>query len=83
MPPYVFLRNHRVLDPEVVHNSSLYSQRLEDTAGSWDKKYSGDQDVYLGKGVWWRGREIPRSFRMEACLPDIMKEGISFIEGIR
>lgn len=80
MPPYVFLRNHRVIDPEVVHTSSLYPQRLEDTKDSWDKKHTGDQDIYWGKGVWWRSGEISRSFRMEDCLPDIVEEGLSFIQ---
>ncbi len=80
MPPYVFLRNHMTIDPEVVLTSDVYPDRLDDTEYAWDKKHTGEHDVYWQKGVWWRRGEISRTFKVENCLTEIMEDGISFIE---
>jgi arylsulfatase A len=80
MPPYVFLRNHKTIDPDVVLTSDIYPDSLNSTENSWDKKHTEKHDVYRGKGVWWRRGEVSRSFRIENCLPEILDDGISFIE---
>ncbi|CAN5532594.1 sulfatase-like hydrolase/transferase [soil metagenome] len=80
MPPYMFLRNHQAIDPDVVLTSDIYPDSLEDTEYSWDKKHTSEPDVYWGKGVWWRRGEISRTFKVENCLTDILADGISFIE---
>ncbi len=80
MPPYVFLRNHQTIDPEVVLTSDIYPDHLDDTKYAWDKKHVSKHDVYWQKGVWWRRGEISRSFRVENCLTEIVDDGISFIE---
>jgi arylsulfatase A len=80
IPPYVFLRNHQVVDPDVVLTTEVYPARLENTRFSWDKKHTDDLAVYWEKGVWWRQGEMSRSFRIEECHPAILKEGIAFIE---
>ncbi|WPP49154.1 sulfatase family protein [Catalinimonas niigatensis] len=80
MPPYMFLRNHQAIDPDVILTSALYPDRLDDTEYTWDKKHTGEHDVYWGKGVWWRRGEISRTFRVENCLTEILEESISFIE---
>ena len=80
MPPYVFLRNHLTIDPDVVLTSDIYPDELDDTEYAWDKKHTSEHDVYWGKGVWWRRGEISRTFRVENCLTEILEDGISFIE---
>lgn len=80
MPPYVFLRDHMTIDPEVMLTSDIYPDRLEDTEYYWDKKHTDEHDVYWDKMVWWRRGEISNTFRIENCLTEILEDGISFIE---
>lgn len=80
IPPYVFLRNHQATDPEVILTTGHYPNRLENTEYAWDKKHTDDKAVYWEKGVWWRQGEMSKSFRIEDCLPEIVKEGVTFIE---
>ncbi len=79
MPPYVFVRNDKVIDPEIVMVTNIYPKTTPETLIEWDKKYTGDNDIYKGRGVWWRNGEISASFRVENCLDIIIEEGISFI----
>lgn len=80
MPPYVFLRNHLTIDPEVILTSDMYPDRLDDTEYSWDRKHTTEHDVYWEKMVWWRRGEISNTFRVENCLSEILEDGLSFIE---
>ncbi|WP_375586174.1 arylsulfatase [Cyclobacterium xiamenense] len=80
IPPYVFLENHRTLDPEVILTTDVYPRRKENTEFSWDKKHSNDQAVYWEKGVWWRQGEMAPSFRVADCLDEITAQGLAFIE---
>jgi len=80
MPPYVFLRNHLTVDPDVILTPEMYPDRLDNTEYAWDKKHTSEHDVYWGKGVWWRRGEISRSLRVENVLTEILEDGISFIE---
>ncbi|SEJ62351.1 Arylsulfatase A [Cyclobacterium xiamenense] len=80
IPPYVFLENHRTVDPEVILTTDVYPRRKENTEFSWDKKHSNDQAVYWEKGVWWRQGEMAPSFRVEDCLDEITSQGLAFIE---
>src|SRR5690606_22208320 len=80
IPPYVFLRNHKVVDPDVILTTDFYPARKADTEFSWDKKHSDEHAVYWEKGVWWRRGEMSRSFRIEDCRNEIVREGINFIE---
>ncbi|MEQ9442021.1 MAG: arylsulfatase [Cyclobacteriaceae bacterium] len=79
MPPYVFIRNHQVVDPEVILTSEVYPKKLADTEYFWDKKHSKEDDIYWDKGVWWRQGEISKSFRIEDCLTNIQKDGVAYI----
>jgi arylsulfatase A len=78
--PYVYIRDHQVVDPEVILTTDFYPRRKENTVYAWDKKHSNEQAVYWEKGVWWRQGEMSKSFRVEECLPEIVKEGLAFIE---
>ncbi|MBD3629691.1 sulfatase-like hydrolase/transferase, partial [Cyclobacterium sp.] len=80
IPPYVFLENHRILDPEVILTTEVYPIRKENTEFSWDKKHSNDQAVYWEKGVWWRQGEMAPSFRAEDYLDEITAKGLAFID---
>ena len=80
IPPYVFLRNHRVIDPELVLTTSIYPAKKEDTRYAWDKKHTDSLAVYWEKGVWWRQGEMSKSFRIETCQSTLLDEGIAFIE---
>jgi arylsulfatase A-like enzyme len=80
IPPYVFLRNHQVIDPEVVLTTSVYPQRKEGTSYSWDKKHTDSLAVYWEKGVWWRQGEMSKSFRIETCQTTLVEEAITYID---
>lgn len=80
IPPYVFLRNQKVIDQDVILTTDIYPARKEDTEYAWDKKHTNEQAVYWEKGVWWRQGEMSRSFRIETCHAEIVKEGVAFIE---
>ncbi len=80
IPPYLFLRNHEAVDADMILTTDHYSARLENTEFAWDKKHSNDEAVYWEKGVWWRQGEMSRSFRVEDCHSEIVKEGVAFIE---
>ena len=80
IPPYVFLRNHQVIDPNVVLTTSIYPAKKEDTIYAWDKKHTDSLAVYWEKGVWWRQGEMSKSFRIETCQSSLLNEGIAFIE---
>ncbi|HKK62118.1 MAG TPA: arylsulfatase [Bacteroidales bacterium] len=80
IPPYLFIRNHKVTDPDMILTSEHYPRRREDTEYSWDKIHTKDKDIYWGKGVWWRDGEMSQSFRIEDCHTEIVKEGVAYIE---
>ena len=80
MPPYVFLRNDRVMDDDIILTADAYPHTLEETGFSWDRRYTGKEDIYWERGVWWRNGEMSRSFQFEKCLQTIVDEGIHFIE---
>lgn len=81
MPPYVFVKNDRVVDPDVILTADAYQKSLEGTVYVWDRKYTGEDDIYRGRGVWWRNGEMSKSFKIENCLDEIVNEGLSFITG--
>jgi arylsulfatase A-like enzyme len=80
IPPYLFLRNHEAVDPDMILTTDHYPSRLDNTQYSWDKKHTDDLAVYWEKGIWWRQGEMSRSFRIENCHTEIVKEGLAFIE---
>jgi arylsulfatase A-like enzyme len=80
MPPYVFVKNDRVVDPVIRLVNEIYPTRKPGAKMVWDQKYAGEDDIYWGRGIWWRNGEISASFRVENCLDDLVNEGISFIE---
>ncbi|SDA47471.1 Arylsulfatase A [Algoriphagus alkaliphilus] len=80
IPPYVFLRNHKVIDPDIVLTTSVYPVRKERALYAWDKKHTDSLAVYWEKGVWWRQGEMSKSFRIETCQSTIVREGIAFID---
>ncbi len=80
MPPYVFVKNDRVVDPEIVMVNEIYPKRKPGTKMVWDQKYAGEEDIYWGRGIWWRNGEMSASFRVEDCLDVLVDEGISFIK---
>ena len=79
MAPYVFVKNDKVVDPEIVMVSDIYPRTKAGTREAYDRVYVGDNDIYWGRGVWWRNGEMSASFRIEDCLDVIVKEGTSFI----
>ncbi len=79
MPPYVFVKNGRVVDPDVMLTADAYPKTLAGTVPVWDRKYTTDNDIYWERGVWWRNGEMSKSFKLENCLDTVVKEGISFI----
>lgn len=80
IPPYMFLRNHQVIDPDVILTTDHYPRRKDHTEYAWDKRHTDELAVYWEKGVWWREGEMSRSFRVEDCQMEILNEGIQFIE---
>ena len=80
IPPYMFLRDHKVIDTDIILTTDHYPARMPDTEYSWDKKHTNEHAVYWEKGVWWRLGEMSRSFRIENAHPEILDEGLVFIE---
>ena len=80
MPPYVFLKNNKVIDPEVILTADAYPNTLKETVQVWDRKHTGVDDIYWERGVWWRNGEMSKSFKIENCLDTIVSEGITFIK---
>src|SRR3546814_781894 len=80
MPPYVFVRNEQVVDPEIILSTDVYPKTLKGTVEAWDRKHTGKDDIYWGHGVWWRNGEMSASFRIEKCLDEIVDEGVDFIQ---
>ena len=80
MPPYGFVRNDRMVDSNMMLVKDAYPHTKPDTEFAWDRRHTGDDDVYWERGVWWRNGEMSRSFKFEDCLKDVVEEGIDFIE---
>lgn len=80
MPPYAFVRNDKVVDPNVMLTADAYPKSKDETSYEWDRKHTNEDDVYWERGVWWRNGEMSKSFKFEECLPTIVNEGLSFIE---
>ena len=81
MPPYGFVRNDRMVDPEMTLVADAYPEHTKpETVFAWDRRHTGKDDIYWERGVWWRNGEMSRSFKFEDCLPTVVDEGISFIE---
>jgi arylsulfatase A len=79
MPPYVFIRNNRVVDSDIILTTQSYAKIQVNTEYVWDRKYTNEDDIYWGRGVWWRNGEMSRSFKVEQCLDVIVDEGVRFI----
>jgi len=80
MPPYVFIRNGNVIDPEIILTADLYPNELDRTIYAWDKKHTTENDIFWDRGVWWRNGEMSASFKVEDCLDIIVEEGMQFIK---
>jgi len=82
IPPYLFLRNHKAVDHEMVLTTAVYERRLPNTVFSWDKKHSDDLAVYWEKGIWWREGEMSGSFRIEECQEQIISASVQYIDSV-
>ncbi len=79
-PPYVYVKNGQVLDPDVVLIPDLYPTRQPDTVYDWDRKYvASPGDAYWQRGVIFKNGEISRSFRIENNPRILLDEAVSFI----
>jgi arylsulfatase A len=78
--PYMFIRDHQVIDPDMILTTDIYPTRQKNTVYSFDKHHTKEHDVYWEKGVWWRNGEMSRSFRIEDCHTEIVNEGVAFID---
>jgi len=79
MPPYVFVRNGEVIDPDIILTADAYAHSQETTQFAWDRRNVNENDIYWDRGVWWRNGEMSRSFKVEKCFDMIVEEGLSFI----
>jgi arylsulfatase A-like enzyme len=80
MPPYLFLKNGKLVGNKIVQISDVYPLRKSDTQLDYDSVHSDNDGVYWGRGVWWRAGEMAANFRVERCLQDITKESLCFIQ---
>lgn len=51
MPPYVFVRNDKVVDPDVILTADVYPNQKPETVYAWDRKHTGEEDIYWERGV--------------------------------
>ncbi len=58
MPPYVYVKNSQVVDPDVILTADAYPKMLPGTTYAWDRKHTNENDIYWEHGVWWRNGEI-------------------------
>ncbi len=80
MPPYLFLRNHLPVDPNMIITNEVYPIRLPDTEYSWDRRFISDNDIYWRLGVWWRNGELSASLRIEDIHTEIMSDAREYID---
>ena len=80
MTPYLFLRDHYVVDTNMVNVTDFYPTRIDGIKDDWDAKKVSADDVYWGRGIWWRQGDMSNSFRLEDCLPTLVDEGVEYIE---
>jgi len=67
MPPYVFVKNNRVVDNEIILVANKYPKKLDNTVYFWDRKHTSENG------------EMSKSFEVEQCLDVIVDEGVNFI----
>lgn len=79
MPPYIYIKNNRVVDHDIILTTDVYPRTQDKIEYVWDRKYTGEDDIYWGRGIWWRNGEMSRSFQVEKCLDVIVEEGVRFI----
>lgn len=79
MPPYLFLRNGRLVGKKIVRISDVYPLRKSNTKPDYDSVYVDNDGVYWSRGVWWRAGEMEANFRVERCLQDITNQSLSYI----
>jgi len=80
MAPYVFVKNNKVVDNEIILVTDKYPKKLDNTGYFWDRRKTNENDIYWDHGVWWRNGEISKSFEVEECLDVIVNEGVAFIK---
>jgi arylsulfatase A len=80
MPPYVYVKNNHVVDPDVMLTADAYPKKHPETSYVWDRKHTTENDIYWERGVWWRNGEMSKSFKMENCIDTLANQGISFIK---
>jgi arylsulfatase A len=79
-PPFIFIRNGAVLDPEMALIPEIYPTRQKEPVYEWDLKYvSAPGDVYWARGVIWKNGEIAKSYRIERCADEIVAEATAYI----
>jgi arylsulfatase A len=76
MPPYLFLKNGKLVGKKIVQTTDIYPVRKDDTVLESDSLHSGNDGVYWGRGIWWRAGEMEAGFRVERCLQDITEESL-------
>jgi arylsulfatase A len=80
MPPYLFLKNGKLVGNKIVQTTDIYPVRKSDIQLDYDSVHAGVDGVYWGRGIWWRAGEMEANFRVERCLEDITKESLKFIQ---
>lgn len=80
MPPYLFLKNGKLVGNKIVQISDIYPLRKSDTQVDYDSTHINNDGVYWGRGIWWRAGEMEANFRVERCLKDITKESLKYIQ---
>ena len=80
MPPYLFLRNGKLVGKKIVQTTDIYPMRQSDTQLDYDSAHSGIDGVYWGRGIWWRAGEMEANFRIERCLQDITNESLRYMQ---
>lgn len=79
-PPFMFIENDTVLDPDVVLIPDIYPTRLADTVLDWDLKYvNAPGDVYWHRGVIFKNGEISKSFRIEQGADRMLEEATDYL----
>lgn len=80
MPPYLFLKNGKLVGKKIVQISEVYPLQKSNIKADYDSMYIDNDGVYWARGIWWRAGEMEANFPVERCLQDITKESLSYIQ---
>lgn len=80
MPPYIMIRNHRIVEPDLIWSKQKKDIPVDSTKFGWDKYLTQKDDIYYEQGVWWRQGEVSENLNHEDVLTNFTDDALGFIK---